>query len=41
VKDIAVDVLQHRLVLTPDAQVEDISKKQVVEDVLDCTEVPE
>ena len=41
VKDIAVDVLQHRLVLTPDAQVEDISKKQVVKDVLDSTEVPE
>ncbi len=41
VKDIAVDVLKHRLVLTPDAQVEDISKKQVVKDVLDSTEVPE
>nr|EGQ40312.1 MAG: MoxR-like ATPase [Candidatus Nanosalinarum sp. J07AB56] len=41
VKDIAVDVLQHRLVLTPDAQVEDISKRQVVKDVLGSTEVPE
>jgi len=41
VKDIAVDVLQHRLVLTPDAQVEDTPKTQVVEAVLDSTEVPE
>lgn len=41
VKDIAVDVLQHRLVLTPEAEVEDASKKQVVRDVLESTEVPE
>ncbi len=41
VKDIAVDVLQHRLVLTPEAEVEDVTKREVLNDVLDSTEVPE
>ena len=41
VKDIAVDVLQHRLVLTPEAEVEDVTKREVLRDVLDSTEVPE
>ncbi|MFQ3307949.1 MAG: MoxR-like ATPase [Candidatus Nanohaloarchaea archaeon] len=41
VKSIARPVLKHRLVLTPEAQVEDVSKGDVIDDVLDRTEVPE
>ena len=41
VKTIAEDVLKHRLVLTPEAEVEDVSKGEVIRDVLKNTEVPE
>lgn len=41
VKTIAEDVLKHRLVLTPEAEVEDISKGEVIRDVLQNTEVPQ
>jgi len=40
VAQIAPVVLAHRLVLTPDARVEDIEKQQVVEELLDSVPVP-
>ncbi len=40
VKDVAQSVLAHRLVLTPDAKVNDVSKADVVESVLDSVSVP-
>ncbi|WP_435317343.1 AAA family ATPase [Haloarchaeobius sp. TZWSO28] len=40
VKDVAHPVLDHRLVLTPDARVNDVTKRAVVEDVLDEVPVP-
>jgi MoxR-like ATPase len=41
VKSIARQVLQHRLVLTPEAEVEDVEKGKVIQDVLDHAEVPD
>ena len=40
VKRIAPAVLAHRLVLTPDAAVEDVEKRSVIESVLDEVAVP-
>jgi len=40
VKGVAVPVLAHRLVLTPDAAVDDVAKRDVIADVLDSTAVP-
>jgi MoxR-like ATPase len=40
VKTVAPSVLAHRLVLTPDAQVNDVAKGDVVADVLDSVDVP-
>jgi MoxR-like ATPase len=40
VKGIAVPVLAHRLVLTPDAKVENVGKRRVLRDVLDGVAVP-
>ena len=40
VKRVAPPVLAHRLVLTPDATVDGVAKRSVVEDVLDRIEVP-
>ncbi|ACV11352.1 ATPase associated with various cellular activities AAA_3 [Halorhabdus utahensis DSM 12940] len=40
VKTIAPDVLAHRLVLTPDATVENVDKRDVLVDVLDSIPVP-
>ena len=40
VKAVAVPVLAHRLVLTPDAVVGDVEKRDVVEDVLESQPVP-
>ena len=40
IKRVAPAVLAHRLVLTPDAAVEDVEKRAVVEDVLDEVTVP-
>ncbi|WP_435195926.1 AAA family ATPase [Natronomonas sp. EA1] len=40
VKRVAVPVLAHRLVLTPDARVEEVEKRRIIEDVLDETPVP-
>ncbi|WP_336034919.1 AAA family ATPase [Halobacterium yunchengense] len=40
VKRIAPNVLAHRLVLTPDAAVENTDKREVLADVLDAVEVP-
>jgi MoxR-like ATPase len=40
VKRVAQPGMAHRLVLTPDARVEDIRKSSVIEDVLDRVEVP-
>ncbi|WP_254546197.1 AAA family ATPase [Halomarina pelagica] len=40
VKRVARPVLAHRLVLTPDATVENVSKAAVVDDVLDAVPVP-
>ncbi|MDS0282291.1 AAA family ATPase [Haloarcula onubensis] len=40
VAEIAPVVLAHRIVLTPDARVEDVSKDAVVEDLLDDVPVP-
>ncbi len=40
VKTVAVPVLAHRLVLTPDAVVGDVDKRDVVEDVLESQPVP-
>ncbi len=40
VKRIAPAVLAHRLVLTPDAAVEDVQKRSVIDDVLDEVAVP-
>jgi MoxR-like ATPase len=40
VKRMALPVLAHRLVLTPDAKVEDVDKRDVVEAVLDEVPVP-
>jgi MoxR-like ATPase len=40
VKRVALPVLAHRLVLTPDAKVEDVVKRDVVEAVLDEVAVP-
>jgi MoxR-like ATPase len=40
VKGIAVPVLAHRLVLTPDAKVENVGKRSVLRDVLDGVAVP-
>jgi len=41
VKSIARPVLKHRLVLTPDAEVDDVGKGEVIDHVLNNTEVPE
>lgn len=41
VKNIAPKVLEHRLVLTAKASVEDLTRKEIIEDVLERTEVPE
>jgi MoxR-like ATPase len=40
VKRLAPNVLAHRLVLTPDAAVENTDKREVVDDVLDSVPVP-
>jgi MoxR-like ATPase len=40
VKAVAVPVLAHRLVLTAEAQVNDVEKQTVIEDILDETPVP-
>jgi len=40
VKDVALPALAHRLVLTPDAQVEGVAKADVIERVLDEVPVP-
>ena len=40
VKTVCPLVLPHRLVLTPDAQVSDVSKHEVVEGILETVEVP-
>jgi MoxR-like ATPase len=40
VKRVSPAVLAHRLVLTPDAQVNDVAKEDVVADVLERVEVP-
>jgi len=40
IKRVAQPALAHRLVLTPDARVEDVHKSAVIEDVLDSVEVP-
>jgi MoxR-like ATPase len=40
VKRVAQPTLAHRLVLTPDAQVSDVRKSTVLDDVLDSVEVP-
>jgi len=40
VKRLAPNVLAHRIVLTPDAAVENVAKQDVVADVLDSVEVP-
>lgn len=40
VKSVAVPVLAHRLVLTAQAQVNDVEKRTVIEDVLETTDVP-
>jgi len=40
VKRVAPPVLAHRLVLTPDARVDEVRKRTVVDDVLDRVEVP-
>ncbi len=40
VKRVAVPVLAHRLVLTPDAAIEDVEKRDIVENVLDIVSVP-
>jgi MoxR-like ATPase len=40
VKTIAQAVLAHRLVLTPDARVSDVAKRDVIQDVLDDVAVP-
>ena len=40
VKTVAVPVLAHRLVLTPDAVVGDVDKRDVIEDVLESQPVP-
>jgi MoxR-like ATPase len=40
VKRLAKNVLAHRLVLTPDAAVENTDKRDVVDDVLEAVEVP-
>jgi MoxR-like ATPase len=40
VKGIAVPVLAHRLVLTPDAKVENVGKRRVLREVLDGVPVP-
>ena len=40
VKRLAPNLLAHRIVLTPDAAVENVAKEDVVADVLDSVEVP-
>jgi MoxR-like ATPase len=40
VKRVAEPALAHRLVLTPDARVEDVHKPDVIEDVLEEVPVP-
>lgn len=40
VKRIARAVLAHRVVLTPDAKISDITKAQIIDDVLDAVPVP-
>ncbi|MFB6112305.1 MAG: AAA family ATPase [Halobacteriaceae archaeon] len=40
VKDVAQPALAHRLVLTPDATVENVEKREVIADVLEETPVP-
>jgi len=40
VKRVAPPALAHRLVLTPDAKVDDVRKRTVIEDVLDRVDVP-
>lgn len=41
VKSIAEPVLKHRLVLTPDAEVDDVGKEEVVRSVVESVDVPE
>jgi MoxR-like ATPase len=40
IKFVAIPVLAHRLVLTPDAQLQGLKVRQVVEDILSSVEVP-
>lgn len=40
IKDAALPVLRHRLILRPEAEIEGISSDQVVQGILDATEVP-
>ena len=40
VKDAAVPVLRHRIVVKPEADLEGITSEQVVEDVIRTIEVP-
>jgi len=40
VKEIAEPVLAHRVVLTAEAQVNDVQKREVIRDVLDDVPVP-
>lgn len=41
VKEISTEVLHHRLVLTPEAEVENVGKEKVARKVIENTEVPE
>jgi MoxR-like ATPase len=40
IKYVAVPVLAHRLVLTPDAQLQGVKVRQVVDDILNSVPIP-
>jgi MoxR-like ATPase len=40
VKSIAFDVLRHRIILTYEAEAEDVTTEQIIQRVLDTIEVP-
>jgi MoxR-like ATPase len=40
VKSIAFDVLRHRIILSYEAEAEDVTTEQIIQKVLDTIEVP-
>ena len=40
IKSIGMDVLRHRVIITYEAEAEDISSEQILQRIFDCVEIP-